>query len=109
MLMLVSDYRWQVLVDVRPAPGDAFFYDGVMRVEFVASFPYLQQFAVWLGTATDSEAVGLRASPTIRARVHDLLVAYGFEEQDVSELTVVVQSQETVDRDYNGSWFYALR
>jgi hypothetical protein len=109
MLMLVSDYRWQVLVNARPALVDAFFHDGVIRVEYVSAFPYQQPFAVWLGTATDSEAARLQTSPTIRARVHDLLVAHGFEEQDLGELMVVVQSQETVDREYDSSWFYALR
>jgi hypothetical protein len=109
MLTLVSDYRWRVLVNARPALVDAFFHDGVMRVEYVSAFPDQQPFAVWLGTATDSEAARLRTSPTIHARVRDVLVAHGFEEQDLGELVVVVQSQETVDREYDGSWFYALR
>jgi hypothetical protein len=34
---------------------------------------------------------------------------HGFEEQDLGELVVIVESQETVDREYDGSWFYALR
>ena len=105
----MSDYRWQVLVNARPALVDAFFHDGVVRVEYVSAFPDHQPFAVWLGTATDSEAVRLRTLPTIRARVHDLLVAHGFEERDLGGLMVVVQSQETIDREYDGSWFYALR
>src|SRR5262245_54709832 len=109
MLTFVSDYRWQILIDARPALVDAFFHDGVTRVEYVSAFPDQQPFAVWLGTATDSEAVRLRKSLAIRTRVHDLLVAHGFEEQDLGELMVVVQSQETVDREYDASWFYALR
>jgi hypothetical protein len=97
MLFLVSDYRWQVLVDARPALVDAFFRDGVVRVEYVSAFPDQQPFAVWLGTATESQAVRLRTLPTIRARVHDLLVAHGFEEQNLGELMVVVQSQEIIE------------
>ena len=107
--MHVSDYRWQVLANARPAFVDAFFDDGVVRVEYVSAFPDQQTFTVWLGTVTDSEAVRLRSSPSLRARVHDLLVAHGFEERDLSELIVVVQSQVTVDGEYDGSWFYALR
>jgi hypothetical protein len=106
---LVPDYRWQVLVIARPAVVTAFNDDGVVRVEYVSAFPGQQLFAVWLGTATDAEASQLRTLPTIHARVHDLLLAHGFEERDLDGLMVVVQSQETVDRDYDGSWFYALR
>ena len=107
--MVVSDYRWQVLANARPALVDVFLDDGVIRVEYVSAFPDRRPFAVWLGTARDSEAARLRTSPTIRARVHDLLVAHGFKVRDLVELVVVVQSQETVDREYDGSWFYALR
>ena len=105
----MSDYRWQVLVDARPAIKDALLSEGVVRVEYVSAFPDQQQFAVWLGTTTDVEADRLRSSATAPARVHEVLVAHGFGEQDLGELMVVVQSQETVDREYDGSWFYALR
>lgn len=81
MLTLVSDHRWQVLVNARPVLVDAFFHEGVIRVEYVSAFPDQQPFAVWLGTATDSEAARLRTSPTIRARMHDVLVANGFKER----------------------------
>jgi hypothetical protein len=77
---------------------DAFFGVGVIRVEYVAAFPDQRGFAVWLDTATDSEAVRLRISPTIRAGVHELLVRHGFEVQDLGAVMVVVQSQEPVDR-----------
>jgi hypothetical protein len=41
--------------------------------------------------------------------MHGRAAPHGFEEQDLGELVVVVESQETVDREYGGSWFYALR
>lgn len=58
--MLVSDYRWQVLVNARPPLVAAFTDDGLVRVEYVSAFPDQLPFAVWLGTATDSQAVQLR-------------------------------------------------
>lgn len=105
----MSDYRWQAVEDARPTLVDAFSADGVSRVEYVAAFPDQQPFAVWLGTATDSEAQRLRASPTVHGQVHDVLQTCGFQGHDLTELKVVIQSQETVDRDYAGNWFYALR
>ena len=43
---LVSDYRWQVLVNARPAIVAAFVDDGVVRVEYVSALPAQQPFAV---------------------------------------------------------------
>jgi len=37
------------------------------------------------------------------------LRAVGFSPIDLASSVVIVQSQQTVDRDYEGSWFYALR
>lgn len=107
--LLVSDYRWQVLEDARPTIKEAFLREGVIRVEVVAAFPDQAQFAVWLGTTTDAETRRLRSSRTARARVHELLMDGGLGEQDLDGLAVVVQSQETVDMEYDGSWFNALR
>ena len=50
-----------------------------------------------------------RACPLPTRRMHGRAAPHGFEEQDLGELVVVVESQETVDREYGGSWFYALR
>jgi hypothetical protein len=56
----VSDFRWRVVVYARSALVAAFFDDGVVRVEYVSAFPDQQPFTVWLGTATDWEAVCAR-------------------------------------------------
>ena len=104
----MSDYRWKALVSARPDLLDAFAQDGVVTVQYVSAFPQ-HAFAVWLGTATDSEAARLRARSSIHGRVQRVLVSHGFTQQDLTELLVLVQSQETVDRDHAGSWFYALR
>jgi hypothetical protein len=46
--------------------------------------------------------------------VRAIVVEAGFTPDQVTDLRTVAQSQETVigttsDRDYEGSWFYALR
>ena len=65
---------------------------GVTRVEFVASLPRPDVW-VWLGTTTDAER------DRLPALLGDALTVAG----------VTVQSEETVARDHEGSWFYALR
>ena len=80
---------------------------GVRRVEFVTAFgePYVS--SVWLGTSTDSERDELLDVPDLLGLVHDVLQPSGFELSLITEATA--QSQETVDRDFEGKWFYALR
>lgn len=105
----MRDYRWQVLEKAEPAIISAFRGDGVDRVEAVAAFPEHSRFGILLGTRTDAEAEQLRRSPSAAARVRQLLAAAGFQDPEVGGLVVTIQSQESVDREYDGSWFNALR
>ena len=80
---------------------------GVRRVEFVTAFIEPYDSWVWLGTPTDSERDELLDVPDLLELVSDAIQASGL---DLSLITgATAQSQETVDRDYEGSWFYALR
>ncbi len=103
------DHRWLALEAARPAVVQAFADDGVRRVECVAAFPEQADFAVWLGTVGDREADELRRAPGLRHRVTAVLKEVGFSDVDLAGLGVAVLSQETVDREYGGSWFLALR
>lgn len=107
--LVVRDYRWEVLEKAVPAIIDAFRGDGVNRVEAVAAFPVQSGFGIVLGTRTDAEAGQLRRSPSAAARVRQLLAAAGFQDPEIGGLVVTIQSQESVDREYDGSWFNALR
>jgi hypothetical protein len=62
----------------------------------------------WLGTATDAERDALPERP-FRDEVLEILRTAGLPEDEVGEFGTTKQSQETVERDYQGSWFYALR
>jgi len=79
---------------------------GVCHVEIVVAFSQPFAFWVWLGTATDAEREQLEADATINERIRaegaGLLLDARYEGW-------TVESQETVDRDYQGSWFYRLR
>ena len=61
---------------------------------------------MWLGTATDAERDGLASSDLLVA-LRDVVRGVGFDPGLISGVTV--QSEQTVARDYAGSWFYALR
>jgi hypothetical protein len=123
----VADRRWGYLDDARQPLLDAFADDGVIRIEYVAGFPEVPLLSVWLCTTTDAQRDALsvhrdrtgmpvervvremRVTTPVATTVRTTLLAHGFTEGDLDGLIVVAQSQETVDRDYEGSWFYATR
>lgn len=93
---------------MEPALLQAFGEAGVVRVEYVASFPLQDDAWVWVGTTTDAEREVLAArQPQVLAQVRLIAEHHGFRPEQVRGVTV--QSEETVARDFDGSWFYALR
>jgi hypothetical protein len=95
-----------MLNELKPVLIEAFGGDGVVRVEYVSAFPDQDDAWVWLGTATDAERDAL-ASRELLGALRDVVPGAGFDPGLISGVTV--QSEETVARDYAGSWFYALR
>jgi hypothetical protein len=81
----------------------------VVRIEFVVDFSYPWRCSVWLITRTDEQRDALGALDPEREVVREVLEQVGIPPEQLEALTVTSQSQETVGRDYNGSWFYALR
>jgi hypothetical protein len=93
---------------MKPALFRRFEEAGVLRIEYVSAFPSQDDAWVWLGTATDAERDALAGSePWLLSEVRLIAEHHGFAAKNVSGVTV--QSQETVARDFKGSWFYALR
>jgi hypothetical protein len=93
---------------MRPALLQDFREFGVVRVEYVAAFPSQEDAWVWLGTATDAERDDLSAKqPSLLSQVRLVAERHGFPPDKVSGVTI--QSEETVTRDFDGSWFYVLR
>ncbi len=64
---------------------------------------------VWLQTTNDEERDRLASNPQTLPWIREVLVASGYPVIEASLTTVTIQSQETVDRSYDGSWFYAMR
>lgn len=104
----MTDPRWTLLRALEPALLHVFREAGVKGIEYVAAFPFQDDAWVWLGTATDAERDALTGTePQLLSEVRMIAERRGFRGEKVSGVTV--QSEETVARDYEGSWFYALR
>jgi hypothetical protein len=104
----VTDPRWALLQEIKPALLRAFGESGVVRIEYVAAFPGQDHAWVWLGTETDAQRDALAGTELqILSEVRGITERHGFSAANVSG--VALQSEETVTRDYEGSWFYALR
>ena len=99
--------NWDQLEQIREILLGALSDWGVRRVEFVTAFSEPYDSSVWLGTSTDSERDELLDVPDLLGLIHDAIQLSGLDGSLVTGATA--QSQETVDRDYAGSWFYALR
>lgn len=104
--MVISDPRWSLLDKLERKLLARFESDGVAAVRGSAAFPDLDGSDVWLCTSTDLERDALDV-PRAQAVVRTIALEMGFSEVDAP--TVTVQSQETVDRKFEGSWFYAMR
>ena len=79
---------------------------GVTRADILAALPD-PNVSVWLGTHSDVERDALAADGHLAGEVRAVVTPNGDDGFKVR--AVVVQSQETVDREYAGSWFYAMR
>ena len=68
-----------------------------------------RHFAVWIITDTDAERDALLADATLDADFRRALAEadYPVEGRDGAGFTA--QSQETVDRDWGGNWFHAMK
>jgi hypothetical protein len=97
--------NWRALSKFRSTLLKHFRADGVDHVEFVVGFVEPFNFWVWLGTDTDAQRDDL-SSPDLPARVTAVA-----EQQGLAALLegFSVESQESLDREFEGSWFYRLR
>ncbi len=98
---------WDQLERIREVLVRGLSDRGVTKVEFVTEFVEPYQSSVWLGVSSDAERDELLAQSDLLGLVHGALRSNGLDASLVVSATA--QSQETVSRDYEGSWFYALR
>jgi hypothetical protein len=101
--------RWALLEAARERIAARLAGRGVQRVEFVAPLGSSAEVWVWLGTATDEARDALGEPDPCVGEVRQELAAAGYPGHQLEHVHTAAQSQETVDRDYASSWFYALR
>jgi hypothetical protein len=93
-----------------PELVDALNQWGVTRVTWFQAFHGYP--VVWLVTDTDAAKAVVRNHSCFRSTVQDILVANGVDSALAAETAlrgVTVESEETVVRDFDGSWFNAMR
>jgi hypothetical protein len=59
---------------------------------------------VWIKTSTDEEKERLIQEPTLFDQFRELLVQCGYPTYDVPFVRFIVESQQTVDRQFGGNW-----
>lgn len=100
---------WAALERAAPAVVEALASEGVVGVEYLLGFVHPFSLSVGLVTKTDAERNSLGSSNPFLAEVASVILANGFPVEHATIDGTYTQSQETVDRDYEGNWFYALR
>ena len=106
----MADIWWEKLAQAESRLVDALEERGVIRVEPVVSFgDPPRSVSLWLVTSTDVERDALGIDNPCLEAARAAVAQAGLKSEDVSELRTAAQSEETVARDFEGSWFYALR
>lgn len=98
---------WDQLERMRQVLVRNFDDHGVTKVEFVTSFVEPFQSSVWLCVSSDAERDELLAKPDLLELVHAAVRSNRLDPSLIDSATA--QSEETVNSEYDGSWFYALR
>ena len=100
---------WAALERSTPAIVRGLASEGVVGAKYVVGFVHPFSVHVWLVTATDVERDALASVDPCLPEVTSAILSSGFPVEHATIDGTVAQSQETVDREYEGSWFYALR
>lgn len=64
---------------------------------------------IWLVTAMDAQKAEVARHGLLRPEVLAALREAGVRPDLLEQVHITVESQETVDREYEGSWFYAMK
>jgi hypothetical protein len=97
----------QVLDAAAEALIVGFRAEGVMQIRWVPGAT--PGVCAWLCTQSDRDRDALRLDPTAVARAVAVLSASGFTSEEYLASGVHFESEETVARDYESSWFNAMR
>jgi hypothetical protein len=65
--------------------------------------------AVWVITSTDAERDDLARDPALVEMMRHEFLTAGYPSEYVPSIGFGFESQETVDRDFGGSWYHAMK
>lgn len=68
-----------------------------------------KHLAYWITTATDAERDRLAGDADLQDEFRRVLLRSGYPADAVLEVGFAFQSEETVQRDYGGNWFHAVK
>ena len=68
-----------------------------------------RHLAIWITTRTDEERDRLRQDTSLHQQIRDALLQVGYPGAAVPLVALTFESQETVDRDFGGNWYYATK
>jgi len=80
---------------------------GVFHIGAVDLSPF--NLAFWITTPTDAERDMLAADTELQDEFRRILLRAGYPADAVLKVGFAFQSQQTVDRDYGGNWWYAVK
>ena len=85
------------IVDQHVAGARVFSTQGATRID-------PRYLTIWIATNTDDERNRLRKEPKLYEQFCEALVRAGYPKESIPIVGLVVESQETVDRDFGGRW-----
>jgi hypothetical protein len=68
-----------------------------------------QYFCVLINVKTDSEKGQLLQDKELDNKIRQIALNAGYPAESVPLISFSIESQQTVDRDFNGNWFYARK
>jgi hypothetical protein len=83
-------------------PEASLFYFGAIEIR-------PNNLAVWTRVDTDAQRDRLAADTSLRLAMRQALAAEGYPAWALSGVAFAFQSDETVKRDYEGNWWYAIK
>jgi hypothetical protein len=70
---------------------------------------YPSCLAFWICVATDAQRDSLLADWTFPERMRRIVADCGYPQDSVDRVGFTSESDETVDRDWNGNWYHAMK
>jgi hypothetical protein len=100
---------FEALDRAEPMLLDTLRKHGINHIEYLVGFVKPYRIYVWLCTDTDAQRDALPDHDPFLEEVRSVIDQAGMPHDDAHVEGTEKQSQETVDRKYEGSWFNALR